>query len=177
MVGARGRSWGDSRGRFTSDWIRRKRSPLDGSSMLRSSNVRFRRCCLLWLDDRSIRFGTVVVVSDFESNLAGILASTGEVLPHVVLAASGDNDTLEIDPCLSDQVCLLVIGEDGELELVVVCRVVNCEAQLLVPRIKSAGDVLMIRSELRVMSYHLGVCPPRISVVVFLASFPNRAAQ
>jgi hypothetical protein len=64
--------------------------------------------------------GPAVVKGDFQSNFPRILASTGEGLPHVILAASSNDDALEIDPRLSNEVGFLVVCEDGDLELVVV---------------------------------------------------------
>jgi hypothetical protein len=97
---------------LASYWVRRQRPPLDGGSMLHASSVDFSWGGLLWLGGRPLRFGAVVVVGDFEANLAGVLASAGQVLPDVALTAAGDNDALEVDPGLADQIGLLVVGED-----------------------------------------------------------------
>lgn len=54
-------------------------------------------------------------------------------MPGIALAAARDDDGLEVDPRLSDELCLLVVVEHGHLQLVVVGRVVHGEAELLVP--------------------------------------------
>lgn len=64
--------------------------------------------------------GTGVVVGNLNPDLTGVLALAGEVLPEIVLTAAGDDDVAQVDPCLSDQFCLLVVIEDGDFELVVV---------------------------------------------------------
>lgn len=85
------------------------------------------------LDGRLLGLGTGVVVCDLDADLASILAPAGEVLPDVVLATARDDDILEVDPSLANQVSLLVVGEDGDFELIVVGGIVDGEAQFLVP--------------------------------------------
>lgn len=84
-------------------------------------------------DSRLVRFGARIVVRDLESNFPRILAAACQSLPYVVLASSSNNDALEIDPGLSDEIRFLVVSEDGDLELVVVGRIMHCKSQLLVP--------------------------------------------
>lgn len=81
---------------------------------------------LLWL-------WSTIVVGDFDSNLAGILPSACQVLPNVFLSAARNNNVLEVDPRLADEISLFIICENRDLELVVVGRVVDRKAQLLVP--------------------------------------------
>jgi hypothetical protein len=76
---------------------------------------------------------TTVVKGDLESDFTGIFSSAAQGLPDVTLTAAGNNNVLEINPRLANQIRLLVIGEHGHLELVVVGRVVDSEAQFLVP--------------------------------------------
>lgn len=94
-------------------------------------------------------------------------------MPVVALPTAGRNDAIEVGPRLSYELRLLVVVEHGDLEAVVVGRVVDCEAEFLVP----VTQVSNKRSKLRETAYHLGVWPPRLSVLVFFASFPKRAAQ
>jgi hypothetical protein len=54
-------------------------------------------------------------------------------VPQVVLTAAWHDDVLEVYPGLPDKVGLLVIVEDRHLELVIVGRIVDCEAELLIP--------------------------------------------
>lgn len=84
-------------------------------------------------DSRLVRFGARIIVRDFESNFPRILAAACQRLPYVVLASSSNDDALEIDPGLSDEIRFLVVSEDGDLELVVVGRIMHCKSQLLVP--------------------------------------------
>jgi len=100
-------------------------------------------------------------------------------MPQVILAAARDNNVTQVDPGLSYQVGLLIIVEDRDLELVVVWGVVNSETNLLVPLQVSEEKAHERWSGLglKLEAYHLGVWPPRISVVVFLASLPSLAAQ
>jgi hypothetical protein len=94
-------------------------------------------------------------------------------VPVVTLSSAGCDDGIEVGPRLSNQFRLLVVVEDGDLEAMVVGRVVDGEAQFLVP-------VLYVNTCLDALgrnTYHLGVWPPRLSVLVFFASLPSRAAQ
>lgn len=95
---------------------------------------------------RLVRFGARIVVSDLESNFPRILAATCQSLPYVVLASSSNNDALEIDPSLSDEIRLLVISENGDLELVVVGRIMHCESQLLVPAETTSAERSLAQS-------------------------------
>ena len=54
-------------------------------------------------------------------------------MPVVVLASTRDDQIFEIDPGFADQIGLLVVVENGDLELKVVRRLVNGEAKLLIP--------------------------------------------
>lgn len=82
---------------------------------------------------RLVGFGARVVERDLESDFPRILAAACQSLPYVVLASSSNNDALEIDPSLANEIRLLVVSEDGDLELVVVGRIMHCKSQLLVP--------------------------------------------
>lgn len=52
-----------------------------------------------------------------------------------------NNDALEIDPCLSDEIRFLVVCENGDLELIVIGRIMHCKSQLLVPAETSQRSV------------------------------------
>jgi hypothetical protein len=80
-----------------------------------------------------VRFGARIVVRDLESNFPRILAAACQSLPYVVLASSRNNNALEIDPSLSDKIRFLVVSENGDLELIVVGRIMHRKSQLLVP--------------------------------------------
>ena len=54
-------------------------------------------------------------------------------MPLIALATTGDNQALEIDPGFPYQVRFLIIIEDRDLQLVIIERLMNCEAELLVP--------------------------------------------
>lgn len=95
--------------------------------------------CLFDLAGGLVWLRSAIVEGDLDPDLASILALAGEALPDVVLSASGDDDVPQVDPGLPNQVGSLVVGEDGDLELVVVRRVVDGEAQFLVPGRESAG--------------------------------------
>lgn len=67
-----------------------------------------------------VRFGSRVVEGNLDSNLSGILAPARQRLPHVILAASRNNDALQVNPSLADEVCSFIISKDGHFKLVVV---------------------------------------------------------
>lgn len=54
-------------------------------------------------------------------------------MPQIVLATAWDYHISQVDPSFADEVGLLVIVEDGALELIVIGRLVNGESKLLVP--------------------------------------------
>lgn len=54
-------------------------------------------------------------------------------MPTVALTAAGQDDVLEVDPCLADELGLLVVVEDGDFELVVIGRLMNGESDFLIP--------------------------------------------
>ena len=94
-------------------------------------------------------------------------------MPCVTLATARTYHSVEFDPCLSDEVCFFVIIEHGDFQSFVVPRLMDCKAKLLIP-------VLSQQTECHTFLWytnHLGVCPPRLSVSVFFASFPSLAAQ
>lgn len=114
-----------------------------------------------------------VVECQLDANLASVFALAIERVPVVALSSAGRDNRVQIGPGLADQFRLLVVIEHGNLQAVVVGRVVDGEAEFLVP-IKSVSPCRMLFPS---CTHHRGVCPPRLSVLVFLASFPNRAAQ
>lgn len=63
-------------------------------------------------------------------------------MPVVALTTAWDENVSEIDPCLANQLALLVVVEYGYFELVVVGGVVDSESELLVPSGRlAAADV------------------------------------
>jgi hypothetical protein len=113
-----------------------------------------------------------VVVSQFHPDVTGVFALEVELVPQIILATARHNQLFEIDPSLANEICLLVVVEDGAFELIVVGRFADGETQLLVPTMLLAWFCL-----LPVNTHHRGVCPPLRSVSVFLASFPSLMAQ
>lgn len=87
----------------------------------------------LGLGDGFLGLWARVVVRDLNPDFTGVLALAGEILPEIVLATTGDDDVAQVDPCLSNQFCLLVVVEDGDFELVIVGGVVDGEADFLIP--------------------------------------------
>lgn len=59
-------------------------------------------------------------------------------MPTVTLTASWNNQGLQIDPSLSDQVGLFIVIKYGNLEFEVIWRLVNCEAEFMIPEMRSA---------------------------------------
>jgi hypothetical protein len=78
-------------------------------------------------------FRSAVIVCDLDSNLASILSPARKVLPDVLLSSAGYDNALQVDPGLANEVRLLVIGEHGDLKLVVIGGVMDREAKLLIP--------------------------------------------
>jgi len=77
--------------------------------------------------------GAGVVVGHFHADFTRVLALAVEAEPLIALSSAGRDDGLEVRIGLANQLRLLVVVEDGHLEAVVVGRVVDSEAQLLVP--------------------------------------------
>lgn len=125
-----------------------------------------------------LRLRSRIVERHLHPNLSRILAPASKVLPYIALTTAGDDDIFEVDPGIANQIRPLVVGKDGNLELVVIRRVVHSKAELLIPNeFESQYTYRVVVAMHRAEAYHLGVCPPRTSVAVFLASLPNRAAQ
>lgn len=122
-------------GCFACDWVRRQRAPFHGCPLLDGAMLLLCGSGLLWLHCcRLLGLGPRVVVGDFYSDLAGVFSSAAERLPNISLTAAGDDDASEVDPRLADQVGLLIVGEDGNLELVVIGGIVDGKPKFLVPR-------------------------------------------
>lgn len=94
----------------------------------------------------------------------------------VILASSRNDQVLQVNPRLSDQVCLLVVVENGNLQFVVIGRLVYRETQFMIPVVVGISSVQEVGDD-DDQAYQRGVCPPRRSVGVFFASLPSRAAQ
>lgn len=118
-----GRQWPPLHGRFC---LSRSRQVVSGSVLHAIGDE--------WLDLLGPLFlGSGVVVRDLDSDLAGILAPVAQVVPNVVLSATGDDNLLQVDPRLTNDLGLLIVVEQRHLQLVVVRGVVHGKSQLLVP--------------------------------------------
>lgn len=95
-------------------------------------------------------------------------------MPKVILPTARHDDSLEVDPGFANKVCLFIVVEDGTLEFIIVGRIVDIEAEFLIP---VYGVSILLQKLHRSFTNHLGVCPPLLSVSVFLASFPSLMAQ
>lgn len=85
------------------------------------------------LPSLALGFRSAVVVGQFEHDFAGVFALVVQTVPCVVAASSWNHDLVQIDPCLSYQVRLLVVVEYRHFEVAVVGRLVHGEAEFLVP--------------------------------------------
>jgi hypothetical protein len=72
--------------------------------------------------------GPGIVVSNLDTDLSSIFALAVQRVPVVALSSARCDDGLEVGPRLPNQLCFLVIVEDGDFEAVVVGRVVDGEA-------------------------------------------------
>lgn len=81
----------------------------------------------------TLGLGPRIVVCELQPDLSRVFALARQALPDVLLAASGHDDIAEVEESLSDQIRLLVLAEDRDLEVVVVRRVVDVEADFRVP--------------------------------------------
>lgn len=60
----------------------------------------------------------------------------------IILTSSRDNQVLQVHPGLSDQICLLIVVENGNFKFVVIRRLVYCETQFVIPsRCLSAAQI------------------------------------
>lgn len=75
----------------------------------------YRRC-----HDRLLGLRACIVVGDFDANLASVFTFTAEIMPLIVLAATGNDNVSQVDPGLADDVCLFVVVENGDFELVII---------------------------------------------------------
>jgi hypothetical protein len=107
---------------------------------------------------------TGVVVGDLHADLASVLALAVEAEPFVALASTRGDDGVEVRKGLADKLRLLVVVEDGDLEAVVVGRVVDGEAQFLVPAYVS-GDSGLIEAIATIWAFGLLVCPSLSSLL------------
>ena len=74
-----------------------------------------------------------VIVCELHPDFTGIFALELQLMPEIVLSATRHNNLLQVDPGFPDEVGLLVIVEDGALQLVVVWGFMNSESDLLIP--------------------------------------------
>jgi hypothetical protein len=71
-------------------------------------------CRFFSLHDDSLILLPGVIVGHLNPDIASIFASTLEWMPVVILASSRDDQVLQVDPSLSNQVCLSIVVEDGD---------------------------------------------------------------
>ena len=74
-----------------------------------------------------------IVVCHFDANLAGILSSTLQWVPVVILASSRDDQILQIDPGFTYQISLFVVVEHSNLQSKIIWGFMDSETQLIVP--------------------------------------------
>lgn len=120
-------------GRLAGKRVRRERASLRRRSPQRARGRIRLRGYLLRLGSWLLRLWAGVVVGELDPDLASILALASQVMPQVILATARDNNVTQVDPGLSYQVGLLIIVEDRDLELIVIWRIMNGEANFLVP--------------------------------------------
>jgi hypothetical protein len=72
--------------------------------------------------------GPGVVVGELDADLAGVFALAVQRVPVVALSSARCDDGLQVRPALSNQLRFLVVVENGDLQAVVIRRVVHSEA-------------------------------------------------
>lgn len=75
---------------------------------------------LLLLSAGLVGLWTSVVVCELDADLSGILAPAVERVPAVRLSSAGVDDVVEADEGVTNQLCLAVVVEDGDLDAGVV---------------------------------------------------------
>jgi hypothetical protein len=74
-----------------------------------------------------------IIVGHLHSDIASVFALEVQLMPQVILTATGDDDIVEIDPSLTDEISFLVVVENGALHPIVVGSVVYNEPEFLIP--------------------------------------------
>jgi hypothetical protein len=77
---------------------------------------------------RLLNTRTRVIIGKFYPHFSGVLLLAFEFLPVVVLSAARNHKVLQIHPCITNEICLFVVIEDGELKATVIGRIVDYEA-------------------------------------------------
>jgi hypothetical protein len=90
--------------------------------------------CRVSLWGRLFHLWARVVVGELEADFASVLPLALQLVPAITLAAAGYDDSVEIQPRFSYEFGLLVVVEHGDLELVVVWRVMYSKSKFLVPK-------------------------------------------
>lgn len=83
---------------------------------------------LLFLSHGLLSLWSSVIVGELDANLSSILALTVKCVPSIRLSAAGIDDIVKADECVTDQLSLPVIVENGDLDALVIRRVVDSEA-------------------------------------------------
>jgi len=91
-------------------------------------------CTVRLLGCRLFRLRPRVVVCKLHPYFSCIFPSKVEVVPCVALSAARNDDVCQTDPGLANELSFLVVIEDGNLEVVVIRRVVNGKSKFLVPK-------------------------------------------
>lgn len=111
--------------------IGRERSPLDSVAATANALPQILRPCHTF---RALWLWPGVVVCELNSQLSGVFALAVQPLPEIALASARHQNLIQVDQCLANQICrLLVLAEDGNLERMVVKRVVDSEPKFLIP--------------------------------------------
>jgi hypothetical protein len=61
---------------------------------------------------RTIRLRSRVIKCELQPDLSSVLSLTRQSLPYIVCTSARNNDCTQIDECLSDEICFLVLAED-----------------------------------------------------------------
>jgi hypothetical protein len=85
------------------------------------------------LDNRLLGLRTLVVEGQLDTNFASVFALAVQRMPVVALTSTFFDYSIQVGPSLTNQLRLLVVVEYGDLQAVIVGRVVDCEAEFLVP--------------------------------------------
>lgn len=117
--------------------IGRQRSPFDVFRLSRTAHrLPFGLDCSCalprWISLRRIS-RTNVVVCQFDTNLPSISPLAIEVMPTICSSTTTDHDILQAHPRLADEIGFLVVIKDRYFELVIIRRVMDGEAKLLIP--------------------------------------------
>ena len=99
-----------------------------------SSSSAFRFCSRHLLFYRCLfRLGPGIVVGQLNADFASIFTPAIETMPGITLSTTRRQYAFQANPGFSNQFRLLVVVENRHLEIMIIGRIVNLEAQFLVP--------------------------------------------